>query len=241
MHRQSGFSLVELMLATSLGLFLIVGLMQVYLSVEKTYRLQQAIIQLQDNGRFAIHFLSQHIRMAGYADCNGSDTFVNPDLAIRGYDRILPDFLKNKKPLKDTDSLAIGRCQTNQGVETFDQSAFFIGTTNRMDALGRSIHALYTTPFVGDKRELVSNIDAMQIRYGVLTADGKNTIYLAAHQISDWHKVISLEIALLLSSEFPVLSKPAPYFFAEKTFSADRFLHREWDTYITLRELQTQK
>lgn len=234
--RQSGFSLVEMMLAQALALFLIIGLIQIYLTVEKTFHVQQAIMQMQENGRFAVHFLREHILIAGNANCDSSKSFVNTDLAIKGYAHELPVFLRGKVA-KNTAVVVIGHCETQDNITSFKQRAFFIGATSRKNKSGKTTYALYEMPIGNNKRELVSDISDMQISYGVATEDGKNILeYLPADAVLNWKKIKSVSIALLLDSEFPILSKPEPYRFAGKIFSKDRFLHREWDVYITLRE-----
>lgn len=58
-----------------------------------------------------------------------------------------------------------------------------------------------------------------------------------ADQITDWTKVVSVHIALLLDSIEAVNTEPQSYTFLGKTYTAaDRRLHREWDTVIALRE-----
>ncbi len=66
---QSGFGLVEIMVAIALGLLLIAGVTQIYLSSKKTYQTSEAVTRLQENGRFAIVKLGEDIRMAGYFGC----------------------------------------------------------------------------------------------------------------------------------------------------------------------------
>lgn len=65
----AGLSLVELLIAMVLGLTLAAGVAQVYVGNNQTQRDQEAHMRMQENGRFAIHFLSQEIRMAGYLGC----------------------------------------------------------------------------------------------------------------------------------------------------------------------------
>lgn len=65
---QHGLSLVELMVALAVGMLLIVGFLQIFLSVRSTYATNEASSRVQENGRFALDFLSQHARMAGYRD-----------------------------------------------------------------------------------------------------------------------------------------------------------------------------
>lgn len=73
MFRQKGLSLVELMIAITLGLILMSGVVKVFLSSKDTYSTQQALSRIQETGRLAIEFVSRDIRMAGYNGC-GSRT-----------------------------------------------------------------------------------------------------------------------------------------------------------------------
>jgi type IV pilus assembly protein PilW len=73
MFRQKGLSLVELMIAITLGLILISGVVKVFLSSKATYSTQQALSRVQETGRLAMEFISRDVRMAGYNGC-GSRT-----------------------------------------------------------------------------------------------------------------------------------------------------------------------
>jgi type IV pilus assembly protein PilW len=68
-YHQKGLSLVELMIAMTIGLILLTGVVKVFLSSKTTYSNQQALSRVQETGRLAIEFLSKDIRMAGYTGC----------------------------------------------------------------------------------------------------------------------------------------------------------------------------
>jgi type IV pilus assembly protein PilW len=70
--RSSGLSLIELLIAMVLGLTLATGVIQIYVSSSTTDRSQDARLRIQENGRFALNFLGNEIRMAGYLGCLGS-------------------------------------------------------------------------------------------------------------------------------------------------------------------------
>jgi type IV pilus assembly protein PilW len=77
-RRQSGMTLIEIMIAVTISLVLLSGIMQVFLASKQTYRIQDGTSRLQENARFAMRFLTQTIRMAGYSGCSGgSVTPVN--------------------------------------------------------------------------------------------------------------------------------------------------------------------
>ncbi|MCG6970442.1 MAG: PilW family protein [Gammaproteobacteria bacterium] len=68
-QKQSGISVVEIMISVAISLILLAGVMQIFLTNKQTYRVQEAFSRLQENGRYAIQFLSQDIRMAGFFGC----------------------------------------------------------------------------------------------------------------------------------------------------------------------------
>ena len=64
-----GLSLVELMVAITIGLFLIGGVIQIYVGSKATYRSQDALSRLQENQRYVLSLLAADIRPAGYVGC----------------------------------------------------------------------------------------------------------------------------------------------------------------------------
>lgn len=66
---QAGVTLVELMVAMVIGLLLLAGISQVFLSNKQTYRLLEAQSHVQENGRFAFEFLARDVRMADFWGC----------------------------------------------------------------------------------------------------------------------------------------------------------------------------
>lgn len=71
--RQSGFSLVELMVAALLGLVLTAGVVSVYLASQKDSGLNNALGAAQQSGQSALGFLEPKIRMAGFFGCGRSE------------------------------------------------------------------------------------------------------------------------------------------------------------------------
>lgn len=63
---QRGLSLVELLVAMTLSLLLMAGVLQTFLASKQTYSANTALSRVQENGRFAMEFLSSDIRHAGY-------------------------------------------------------------------------------------------------------------------------------------------------------------------------------
>ncbi len=64
-----GFSLVELMVAVAISVFLLLGISYIYVGSKQTFRNQEALARMQENARLAFEYLSQDLRMAGYFGC----------------------------------------------------------------------------------------------------------------------------------------------------------------------------
>ena len=90
-RKDSGFSLVELMIALVISLILTAGVIQVYLSSKSAYSTNQALASVQENGRFGLNFLTRDIRMADFWGCfkqqsNNVSNHVNNTNAPAGRD-----------------------------------------------------------------------------------------------------------------------------------------------------------
>ena len=66
---QSGFSLIELMVAMLIGVMMLTAAMGLFMSNKRIYKEQDQMGRLQENARFAIEMLTNDIRMTGYAGC----------------------------------------------------------------------------------------------------------------------------------------------------------------------------
>lgn len=75
----TGLSLVELMIALLISMILVLGLVQVFSASRAAYQLSQGIARNQENGRFALDFLSRDLRMAGHAGCVNDQSLLTTD------------------------------------------------------------------------------------------------------------------------------------------------------------------
>ncbi len=72
-----GFSLVELMIAMTLGLAIMGGIIALFLSNKQVYRTQEALSRVQESGRLAFEIMARDIRMAGNLGCPRTDRVAN--------------------------------------------------------------------------------------------------------------------------------------------------------------------
>lgn len=70
---QQGLTMVELMVAMVLGLVLVGGVIQIYISNKQTYRVQESQSRVQENVRYSLEFLTKDIREAGYSGCRKAE------------------------------------------------------------------------------------------------------------------------------------------------------------------------
>lgn len=68
-QRQHGLSIIEIMVAITVSLILLAGVIQILVSSKQTYQVQDVVGRLQENGRFAVGFITNETRAAGYLGC----------------------------------------------------------------------------------------------------------------------------------------------------------------------------
>lgn len=97
LRKQSGLSIVEALVTMVILLIVFSGVYQIFRSNSLTYRVQEGLSRLQENGRFAMEFLINDIRMAGYLGCisngtppdttlNSSDSIYNFSVGLKGFE-----------------------------------------------------------------------------------------------------------------------------------------------------------
>lgn len=70
--RHLGFTLVELMIAIAISTILMLGVSQMFVVSRHSYNLDNGLARAQENARFAVHTMSEDIRMAGYIGCRAN-------------------------------------------------------------------------------------------------------------------------------------------------------------------------
>jgi type IV pilus assembly protein PilW len=72
--RQFGFSLVELMVAITLGLLLTGAVISVFIGSRTAYQSTAGVGDMADSGRFALNLIGESVRSAGNLACNSAMT-----------------------------------------------------------------------------------------------------------------------------------------------------------------------
>ncbi len=250
MHtRQGGISLVEIMVALLLSLFLMGGVIQVYLSSKQTYRAQEGYSRLQENGRFALELLSRQIRMAGYKSSawDQTETAFPPASPFGSAAQIVVGTEGGTTPSPSlSDSVTI-RLQGSADGTLQDCLGSTITTSTTIAFTLSSNRLMCATTAQPTPQPIVDGVENMQILYGVDTdGDLYANKYRNANQVgaSEWTSVVSIRIGLLLNTvqnvsteadtvTFNLLGTSVP---APATTDATRFMRRHsFITTISLR------
>ena len=82
--KQSGVSLVEIMIAMLLGIFLLGSVVQFFVSSRQSNRVHEATSRMQETGRMALEIMARDIRMADFWGCASDITNVVNNLNSAG-------------------------------------------------------------------------------------------------------------------------------------------------------------
>ncbi len=242
---QCGFTMVELLVAMVIGLFLVAGVFQLFVANKQSSRIQNNLSHIQENGRFAINQLSSSIRMTGFkADPTDNVTFATTG-GLTGTDAALDELSVSFQAAND------GRTVDCLGT-TFAAATPATTITNRFyianDANGISNLYCDQTSTLGGvtaTSPLIEDVIDMQITYGVDTNNNGTanyyvnaaTVTTGTAGVADWPNVVSIHLSLLLvSREDNVTTAAQTYQFEDAAVTAgDNRLHKVFSITIALR------
>jgi len=222
--RQTGISLVEIMIALVLSLFLSAGVIEIYLASKQSYRTQEGYSRLQENGRYAIDTLTHFIRLAGYKPLNGnvlptdSVAFAVDGVNFAGFVGAGQVIAGSNGAGSASDTIALqyqdddlmGDCGSpaadTAGPDLKRRSIVFAIDANQnltCATVEQNLTTLVATTTAA--QPLLEGVENMQIQYGIDTdapADGYANQYKAADALTaaEWLTVVSVRVALLLNT-----------------------------------------
>jgi len=83
-RNQSGLTLVEIMVAITISLVLLAGVIKIFQSAKQSYNIQQALSRIQENARLLTDVMIRDITASGYLGCLGSTNEVVNTLNDQG-------------------------------------------------------------------------------------------------------------------------------------------------------------
>lgn len=227
-RREGGFGLVELMISMLIGLFLLGGMMTIFITNKQAYRYQQAQGNQNDHERLATTLLGHLLRQAGHTPMDF--------LALSGKENALPA----KAPYFAAGQAAYGLRQSHQvtyRTEAGSQTANmprdavvirFLGGDSIIDCLGNEVPAgeqrvltffthnkvlqcnnrdgttTQTVDLIGDvhaKPEQQLRVLGLQALWGV-DSDGDDVVdvFKRADAVTDWKRVQVVDLEITFQS-----------------------------------------
>ena len=196
-----GFSLVELMVAMAIGLFVVMVVGMLYVNSKTTYVAQDANSRLQENARFAVELLGNEIRTAGYSNIDFSpiataNLFAKPPTFEFGGDALnftegvsAPDQLTVSYD-SGTDCLGNATAPSKQAVNLYR-----INAQGQLECLGNGS----VTAGV-----LLDDVEDMQLLYGQPIATGYTYVSAADAAKGD---VDNVRVCLLFRAKADATSR----------------------------------
>ena len=228
---QTGFSIISLMIASTIGIFLIGGVIKVYIDSKNTFNARTAIAAATENYRYALQDMRRVLVMAGRGvstSDDGGDSYNGADNGLRTFPIVdgTPDGIVSGaavtgdpwSPDPDASSIVAIRYASGPapcGVADAALSAGTITVRYLVDDIGDLICQVFQGNNVLIAQPLVSGIAQMRALYGVDTdANGIANQYLTANQVGEanWPTVVSIRIGLVVQSgdeqELPAVYRP---------------------------------
>ena len=203
--RQAGLTLVEIMVALTLGLIVLLAIGSIYIGSRQTYRVQEDNARLQEAGRYALEVIGRSIRQAG------SDTEMTFNPVAITVECVPPACMAidNNGVVAATDTL---RTQFYAGREELNGGAWFTrDCTGGLVASGAVPPNIVTNIFnlngtdlrctgsVGGTQTLISDVEDFQVIYGIdTTGDQSADQYVAVP--GNWAQVVTTRVCVLVRS-----------------------------------------
>ncbi|RFC35371.1 MAG: type IV pilus assembly protein PilW [Candidatus Nitrotoga sp. SPKER] len=212
---QAGFSLVELMIAITLGLIVLLAVGSIYIGSRQTYRVQEDNARLQEAGRYALEVLGRSIRQAGAnAEMNFNKTATALQCNVPGICDAISGV--NGVTVTDPDTLTVqfyaGSEELNTGLGLWvardcaggiANPASGVVVTNTFDITATNLRC---TGSIGGVQPLVENVENLQVVYGIDTdvsgsPDFRSAdLYVAAPTAAQWPNVVTARVCVGIRS-----------------------------------------
>lgn len=251
-HRQRGLTLIEIMVSLVISLFLLAGLLQLFVGTRQSSRVQENLSRVQENGRYTIDYLSRIVRLAGYRSRFTIERGQSFEDAFPAFPAVQGT---NNDGSNSSDTITVAfegegagqgdirDCLNTQISNNNIASNTLSINNNSLQCRTRTLTA--SGNVLSDQTQpIVDNIENIQILYGQNTDNDIWKVadrYISANDVnaSNWNQIVSIRISLLLrTAENNLVDRPQPYIFNGATITPsadDRRLRRVFTTTITLR------
>ena len=231
---QTGFSLVELMIALTLGMVITGAILQTFIYNNQSMELQRTAVTLQEEGRAAVDYITRYARMAGFRETNLEQGKLSDGLSGSGSALTIKFKAGVSSATATTDNpkpIVFLRDCLGTAVSNAAESV------NQFQLSGGELICQATTAGITSSAALVSNVKEIRIQYGVDSdADGVANQYKSSPGSGT---VVSLKICLRLQSDADLSASATTYKQCDGSDEStpSKRLERRIDTTIALRNL----
>ncbi len=175
-NNQQGFNLVELMVVLAILGVIMVGVLSLITSQNNAYHSEEAVIDLQMNGRLAISQISRYIRMGGFG-CYGN---IDASTTVNGYGAVINAVDGDPNDAGEPDELTVVTAARKVGIVDDGD-----GTPNE------SFPSISTIPIIDLADDITGLFDTNSKKY-VFIAPCENTDFLTLNAVSSDPATITL-------------------------------------------------
>ena len=147
MHKQLGFSLIELMVALMLSSLLLLGLIQTFDASKRSNTMQMAFSRIQETGRIATELIGSDIRMADFWGCLDDTSLIvdHLDPSDADYGGMDPNWLTSDAlqiTNNVTSTIVFGTGATARTVSVGTDVLTINSSTDACGGLGRTMNSV---------------------------------------------------------------------------------------------------
>jgi type IV pilus assembly protein PilW len=212
MSAQRGVGIVELMVAITIGMFLVLGLGTMFYSMRQTFTARQGLSALQDSERMAMTFLGASIQGAGFYPNVLTTNTATQFPAVTGSFFAGQSIFGTTGATANTDTLSVRFVTPLTGTTNVQGcSAALVASTATTPAAYTDVFSVAggnlvctetvtTTASTTTTIPLVAGVAGMTVLYGVdTTGNGSVTQYLTASAVT-WSQVKTVNITMLFNN-----------------------------------------
>jgi len=264
-QQQAGLSLIEMMIAMVLGLFLLIATTMVYFSSQRSSVSRSEYAALEDNGRSALEVLTRIIEHTGYisnsatpldesfitsaviaTNCGGAKNVLKPALfgtISNGVsDSVGVVYIGDASLNRDCSGAQLPVVCQAGGVGSVNASKIYNYFSVGVNAAG--VPALNCAGSrSADLVEIAEGVENIQVLYGLdNNADSRVDQYVNATKVGSWNNVISVQLAILVRSLRDVKTKAETKKYklldSNTITTNDKYQRAVFSTIVRLRNVQ---
>lgn len=226
-RRHAGLSLIELMVAITLGLMITASLGYLMVGSRSTYRTQDASARVQDTGRFAMEFIGRNLLAAGHTDItplftdnrvglpvnavpitgtNGANTVATGGSpGTRDVDNVTVVYqlsTMNGATIRDCNGVDVGKTLSGGDIKKADGTDVgdYGGVSNaiRMDVANMELECLGNGS--NNAQPFAEGVEDLQLVYGVDTSGDDAVDSWSSAVPSNVSQIVAVQVCIMVRS-----------------------------------------